>query len=330
MSNWPAWGIVPRVVDHSVVRRRRLTALGVVAGVAVVIGVTVGARHGGDDGGPGRGSEAATSAAAQKPRPAQLPGGGRRLFPDRRVVAFYGNPRDDELGALGIGTPAQAARRLVKQAKPYNLKARPVLPAMELISTVATAAPGPSGEYRDRMSFKTIRRYLAAARRIKALLVLDIQPGRGQFGPEIERLRPFLQEPDVGLALDPEWHVGPDDLPGKVIGSTDADVVNAAATYLARIVAEYDLPEKLLIVHRFTDNMIARADRLRPVRGVQTVVNVDGFGANGVKVAKYHAFVRSTPKLRRGFKLFYKEDVKTMSPKSVLALSPRPDVIVYE
>jgi hypothetical protein len=321
--------MISRVVDPTVVRRRRLTALGVVAGLAVIVGVAVGAG-GGDGKDEGGGSAAATSAAAKKPKPAQLPGGGRRLFPDRRVVAFYGNPRDDELGALGIGTPAQAARKLLEQAEPYDLKARPVLPAMELISTVATAAPGPSGEYRDRMSFATIRRYLAAARKVHALLVLDIQPGRGQFGPEIERLKPFLEQPDVGLALDPEWHVGAGQLPGKVIGSTDADVVNAAAAYLARIVAERNLPEKLLIVHRFTDNMIARADRLRPVRGVQTVVNVDGFGSNSVKVAKYHAFVRSTPTMRRGFKLFYKEDVKTMSPRSVLAMSPRPDVVVYE
>jgi hypothetical protein len=315
-------------VDRDVVRRRRLTALGVVAVVAALGGVVAGAGGGGK-----KGSESAKGTggkAAEKAPPAQLPGGGRTLFPERRVVAFYGNPRDDELGALGIGTPAQAARKLVAQAKPYNLKARPVLPAMELITTVATAAPGDAGLYRDHLSFAKIRSYLKAARRIKALLVLDIQPGRGQFGPEIERLAPFLREPDVGLALDPEWHVGPDQLPGKVIGSTDADVVNAAARYLAKLVRERDLPEKLLIVHRFTDGMIARADRLAPVPGVQTVVNVDGFGSNSVKVAKYHAFVRSTPRLRRGFKLFYKEDVKTMTPKAVMALSPRPDVVVYE
>lgn len=334
MSNRPGWGMMPRVVvDQAVVRRRRLTALGVVAGLAVLGGAVVGAGKGGSE---KSGSEAATSAAGgggkgDEAKPAaQLPGGGRRLFPDRRVVAFYGNPRDDELGALGIGSPASAARKLVAQAKPYNLKARPVLPAMELISTVATAAPGPSGEYRDRVSFDMIRRYLRAARKVKALLVLDIQPGRGQFGPEIERLRPFLREPDVGLALDPEWHVGPNDLPGKVIGTTDADVVNAAASYLSKIVKDDNLPEKLLIVHRFTDNMITRSDRLEHAPGVQTVINVDGFGTNSVKVAKYHAFVRSTPTMRRGFKLFYKEDVKTMSPKSVLALSPRPDVVVYE
>jgi hypothetical protein len=312
-------------VDARVVRRRRLTALGAVALLAVAVGAAAGAG-GGDS--KDRGDSAGSAGA--KTAPTQLPGGGRRLFPDRRVVAFYGNPRDDELGALGIGTPAQAAKRLLKQAKPYNLKTRPVLPAMELVSTVATAAPGDAGLYRDHISFAKIRSYLAAARKIDALLILDIQPGRGEFGPEITRLAPFLREPDVGLALDPEWHVASDALPGKVIGSTDADVVNAAATYLAKIVREHDLPEKLLIVHRFTDDMIARANRLRQVRGVQTVINVDGFGSTGVKVAKYHAFVHTTPAMHRGFKLFYKEDVQTMSPKSVMALSPRPDVVVYE
>ena len=318
-------------VNRDVVRRRRLTALGAVAVLAVLAGAVAGAGGGEEDGGAG-GAKGNDSSRADTPKakPIELPGGGRRLFPDRRVVAFYGNPRDDELGALGIGTPAQAGRQLIKQAKPYDLKARPVLPAMELITTVATAAPGEAGLYRDHMSFGKIRSYLKAARKVKALLVLDIQPGRGQFGPEIERLKAFLREPDVGLALDPEWHVRADQLPGQVIGSTDADVVNAAARYLAKIVRDGKLPEKLLIVHRFTDNMIARADRLRAVPGVQTVINVDGFGGTSVKVAKYHAFVKSTPHLRRGFKLFYKEDVKTMSPKSVMALSPRPDVVVYE
>jgi hypothetical protein len=320
-------------VDRRVILKRRLVALGVVACivVAAVARVVIGA---GSDGGASKaaaGVGAATTTADGKPVPRpQLPGGGRRLFPDRRVVAFYGNPRDKELGALGIGTPAQAGRRLLRQAKPYDRKTRRVLPTMELISTVATAAPGPTGLYRDHLASATIRRYLRAARQVHALLVLDIQPGRGQFGPEIERLAKWLREPDVGLALDPEWHVGPDQLPGKVIGSTDADVVNAAATYLAKIVRARDLPEKLLLVHRFTDNMISRADRLRTIGGVRTVVNVDGFGSNSVKIAKYKSFVRSTPHVGRGFKLFYKEDVKTMTPRQVMALSPRPDVVVYE
>jgi hypothetical protein len=317
-------------VDRSLVQRRRLGALAVVAGVSLLAGLAVGAG-GGSGARTGPAAKAAGDGAGQDaPKPAQLPGGGRRIFPDRRIVAYYGNPRDDELGALGIGTPAHAAKRLLAQAKPYDRKSRPVLPAMELISTVATAAPGPSGLYRDHLAGATINKYLKAARRIHALLVLDIQPGRAEFGPEITRLRRWLVQPDVGLALDPEWHVGPGALPGKVIGQTDADVVNAAAAYLSKIVKDRNLPEKLLLVHRFTDDMISRDARLRPFGGVATVVNVDGFGSRVVKVAKYYNFIKRTARVHRGFKLFYKEDFHTMAPRSVMALHPRPDVVVYE
>jgi hypothetical protein len=319
----PRSGMLDRVPTPAV--RRRLAALAAVAAASAVVGAATGAGDG--DGTPGASAE--TKAAQARPRP-QLPGGGRRLFPDRRVVAFYGNPRDDELGALGIGTPWQAARRLVRQARPYARRTRPVLPALELISTVATAAPGPDGLYRDHASDATIRRYLTAARRIGGLLILDIQPGRQTFGPEVERLARWLSEPDVGLALDGEWHVGSGDLPGKVIGNVDADVVNATAAYLSAIVREHDLPEKLLLVHRFTFDMLSRDDRLAQYPGVQTVVNVDGFGSQVVKVAKYRAFAARTPRLRRGFKLFYNEDVDLMSPREVLRIRPRPDVVVYE
>jgi hypothetical protein len=318
-------------VERAVVQRRRLGALAVVAGVSLVAGLAVGAGGGAGKSAVGAGNAPGQDGDGQAARPAPaLPGGGRRIFPDRRIVAFYGNPRDNELGALGIGTPAQAARRLLKQARPYGRKSRPVLPTMELISTVATAAPGAEGLYRDHLAGATIRRYLTAARKAHALLVLDIQPGRGQFGPEITRLRKWLTEPDVGLALDPEWHVGPDQVPGKVIGSMDADVVNAAAAYLGKIVREHDLPQKLLLVHRFTDGMIARDERLRPFPGVATVINVDGFGSQTVKIAKYKNFVRRTPRVHRGFKLFYKEDLNTMTPAQVMRLTPRPDVVVYE
>jgi hypothetical protein len=134
----------------------------------------------------------------------------------------------------------------------------------------------------------------------------------------------------VGLALDAEWHVGPGQVPGKVIGSVDAEVVNATAAYLSRIVRDNDLPEKLLLVHRFTYDMLARDERLRAYPGVATVVNVDGFGSQPVKVARYRAFQARTPRLRRGLKLFYREDLDLMRPAEVLRIRPRPDVVVYE
>jgi hypothetical protein len=315
-------------VSPTVIWRRRAAALAVVAAVSTAAGIAVGA--GGDDGGGAAARETSAGADGGRAAPPQLPGGGRRLFPDRRVVAYYGNPRDDELGALGIGTPAQAGRRLLRQAKPYDRKTRHVLPAMELISSVATAAPGPDGLYRDQLSDATIRRYLRAARKIHGLLVLDIQPGRAQFGPDVERLARWLREPDVGLALDPEWHVDGANVPGKIIGSTTAETVNAAAAYLSHIVKAHNLPEKLLLVHRFTDDMIAGDERIRPFPGVATVVNVDGFGSQVVKVAKYDNFVKRTPHVHRGYKLFYEEDADTMTPAEVMRMVPRPDVVVYE
>ncbi len=60
-----------------------------------------------------------------------------------------------------------------------------------------------------------IRRYLKAARKAKALLILDIQPGRSDFFTETKRLRKWLKEPDVGLALDPEWRMGPARSPAR-------------------------------------------------------------------------------------------------------------------
>jgi hypothetical protein len=298
--------------------------LGLLAVPAAIAGIAIGAGQGDETQAP---AAATTTPAAA---PAQLPGGGRRLFPQRRVVAFYGNPRDPQLGTLGIGTPARAARRLRRQARAYERRSRPVLPAFELIATLATAAPGEDGMHRMQEPDALIARYLRAARRAKALLILDIQPGRAPFGPEIERLERWLREPDVGLALDPEWHVGDAEVPGQIIGRIDADAVNAAAAYLSNLVREEKLPEKLLVVHRFTDGMIARDERLRAFPGVATVVNVDGFGTRGIKVAKYKDFVARTPGVRRGFKLFYEEDPDLMRPRQVMGMVPHPDVVVYE
>ena len=50
---------------------------------------------------------------------------------------------------------------------------------------------------------------------------------------------------------------------------------------------ERNLPEKLLLVHRFTADMIDNERSLRPYPGVELVVNVDGFGTQAQKKAKY-------------------------------------------
>ena len=152
-----------------------------------------------------------------------------------------------------------------------------------------------------------IDRYLRAAGGAKALLVLDIQPGRGDFLAEARRLERWLAQPDVGLALDPEWRVGPSEVPGKVIGSVSAEEVNAVSGYLAGLVRRHDLPEKLFVLHQFTDDMLRDKARIARRRGLATTVNIDGFGGppdQAREVPRLHrraaAFPRRPEALLRG------------------------------
>lgn len=306
-------------------RRRRVLALGGLAGVLVL--AIVGVRACGSDGaGPSQG----LAGDEHRAETLTLPGGGRQIFPARRVVAFYGAPQSDSLGVLGIGTPAHAAARLAGVARRYATKQRPVLPAFELITTIAASGPGDDGLYRNHQSAQTIDRYLRAARRAKALLLLDIQPGRGDFMSEALRLEPWLRQPDVGLALDPEWHVGANEIPGQKIGSVTADEINKVSSYLAGFVAERHLPQKLFVVHQFTSGMIEGKDRVLDRPGLAITMNVDGFGDRANKRTKYVQFTGEVPRFHNGFKLFFEEDSNLMRPRDVLRLRPSPDLVVYE
>ena len=307
-------------------RRRRLVALGVL--LLIVAGAVALLAGGGDGGKPAQ--QQASAKTPAPPKPAELPRGGRRLFPDRRIVAYYGAPQDDELGALGIGTPAHAARRLERQAKPYATPGRPVLPAMELLAVTAAASPGEGSRYNTRQDPKIINRYLHAARRAKALLILDIQPGRSDFFTEARRLERWHKQPDVGLALDPEWRMDPGQVPGQVIGHVESREVNAVSAWLSQLSVARKLPQKLFLIHQFTNDMVDDT-QLQPRPGLAMVLNADGFGGQAIKKAKYRAFTRSPRDFFfEGFKLFYREDTNLMTPRQVLRLKPPPDVVVYE
>ncbi len=311
-----------------VYRRRRLVALGVLAAVMLLLGVVIGALSGGGETAAERAASSG-GGGGKPPPPPELPRGGRSIFPEYRVVAYYGAPQAAELGILGIGSPASAARKLEKQAKPYATGKRPVLPAMELIAVIANADAGEDGMYRARQPDSVIRRYLHAARKAKAMLLLDIQPGRSDFFTETKRLRKWLGEPDVGLALDPEWRMQPGQVPGNVIGGVDAREVNATTAWLDQLTERRNLPEKMVVIHQFTDDMVDdKALKARP--NLQIVLNADGFGGPAVKKSKYHAFTRQAPGFEPGFKLFYKEDLDLMTPRQVLRMRPPPDFVVYE
>jgi hypothetical protein len=251
------------------------------------------------------------------------------LFPGRRIVALYGNDASAALGVLGEQSPAAAADRLAEIAAPYQAGDRPVEGAFELIATIATSAPGASGLYRAPSSAEHVQRYLDVAQERGLHLILDIQPGRADFLPELQRYDEFLRHPNVHAALDPEWHVEPGQVPGEVVGQVDATEVNQVADYLAGIVAEEGLPEKMLIVHQFQDRMLTNRELLREPPGVAVTIHMDGFGTQQQKLNTY-AVVEASPPFSNGFKLFYDEDIDMFEPWEVLNLEPVPDLITYQ
>ena len=119
-------------------------------------------------------------------------------------------------------------------------------------------------------------------------------------------------------------------MPGQVIGSVEAGKVNEISAWLAGLVREKRLPEKLLVVHQFTEDMIANRGTLQKHPGVALTLHVDGFGSIPVKVSKYRAFSRLPPPAHRGFKRFYREDPVLMKPRQVLRMRPQPDLVTFE
>ncbi|HEY7049492.1 MAG TPA: hypothetical protein VH373_19915 [Jatrophihabitantaceae bacterium] len=273
--------------------------------------------------------------ARPRPKPSKsigpaLPRGGRQILPDYRVVAYYGAPGTAALGQLGAGTPDQAAAAIERQAAGYARFGRPVQPAMELIATVAQGGPGRDGLYSKPIPDAAIAAYLAAAHRHRMLLILDFQPGRGEFLPQVQRVSQFLTDPSVSVALDPEWKVGPDQVPAKVIGSASAACINAVGRYLSSLVARNHLPDKLLVVHQFTLSMLPDRSNIARPTGLEVVLHADGLAAPEGKIRVYHKLAFPCPPFHAGFKLFFHADTGLMTPAQVMALSPQPEIVTYQ
>ena len=273
-------------------------------------------------------TSASSSATTAVAGPAELPRGGRTVFPRFRMVALYGADDGGGLGALGLGTPDDAARRLDRQADAYAQPGRPVLPVMELIVTIADPFPGPDGCYAHPTDIDDGWRYLRAARAHRQMLVLDIQPGRCDFLSQTRRWEPLLAQPDVGLALDAEWRMPAGAVPGQEIGTVSAAEINTVTSWLADLTRRRALPQKPVLLHQFTPDMITDRDALASPPELAVISHTDGFGSIPDKTTKYRAL--TNPRMHSGFKLFYTQDKPLMSPAQVLGLQPPPDFISYQ
>lgn len=256
----------------------------------------------------------------------------RSLLSGAQIVAFYGNPLSPEMGILGQHDPGTLAELLRAHRDRIDEQNGPLgaIGAFELVVAVAQPSPGREGLYLQRLDPVIIEEYAQLAQRHGFLLVLDLQIGRSDVASEIAPLIPFLRRPGVHLALDPEFAVGPDGIPGERIGALSAQEIGAAQWVLSRLVAE-GLPErKVLIVHQFREDMIEDPDSLRHLPGVDLVIDMDGFGPGHVKRAQYEAFGGAAHAPFAGIKLFLEHDPGLLTETDLLNLAPRPALVVYQ
>lgn len=247
------------------------------------------------------------------------------------LVTHYGNPHSMRMGVLGTRSGAARADALRAQALAYApLTPKRVLPAYHLVAVVAQPSAGADGMFRRRESAAVIRDLLTEARANGFHLVLDVQPGRAQVADELAALRPFLMEPDVHLALDPEFDMGHGQIPGRELGSMPATEISQAATFLSEIIRQCDLPPKVLIVHQFAVRMLPDVRDVRAASMVDVVLTMDGFGSQSLKLASYRTVMRRWPLEFAGIKLFYTVDTHLFTPEQVLDLSPLPSVVIYQ
>ena len=268
--------------------------------------------------------------------PAALPGA---ILPERRIVAFYGNPLSKKMGVLGEYPVDEMLTRLDQEVQKWREAdpSTPVQPALHLIAVVAQGYPGRDGMYRLRMPDTLIERVYQWAQRKHALLFLDIQVGHSTLQAEIPRLLHFLERPDVHLGIDPEFsmHYDKEGLkPGTKIGTMMASDVNYAVRTLADLSASKQLPPKILVVHRFTKRMVPNPREIRLDPHVQVVMDMDGWGPPWLKFDSYRDYEVSDPVQFTGFKLFFHNDQKSgeplITPRELLHLIPRPLYIQYQ
>jgi hypothetical protein len=247
------------------------------------------------------------------------------------LVAWYGNPWSQRMGILGRLDGTALAEGLKRQAAAYApVTRKQVMPAYELVAIVAQAQPGKDGRYRRRESRQVIDRMLREARAAGFKLILDVQTGRSTVLQELSYLAPYLQEPDVYLALDPEFSMGTDGVPGKRIGQMRAEEVNDAIVVLECLQKQYDLPPKVLIVHQFTTGMLPDKEKIWTSSVLDIVLSADGFGSPALKRHTYSMVLRQHSLPFTGFKLFYIQDTDMLQPSQVFALTPPPAVIIYQ
>lgn len=284
--------------------------------------------------GPGFGAADAWEARLQRVLTVpELPGGGQTVFPGRRMVAAYGTPGVPSLGILGEQDVQASITRVQELTAQYQaLTDEVVVPAFEIIATLASSQPGADGDYSRELGIDGLREWVDAAGEAGMYVVLDLQPGTESFPSQAKLVEELLTAPHVGLALDAEWRLEPGQKHLEQIGSVSAAEVNETAQWLAELTARHDLPQKAFVLHQFTRSMITdRQDLDTSHPELAMIVHADGAGAPDDKLTTWRALQKDLPAgIVMAWKNFYDEDAPMFTPEQTYDVEPRPWFVSYQ
>ena len=262
---------------------------------------------------------------------------GGAILPFERIIAYYGNFYSTRMGILGELPREQVLAQLASTSAAWEAADpdTPVRPAIHYIAMVAQADAGSDGMYRNVMPDEHIEQAFSMAKEIDGIVFLDLQVGLSTIQRELPQFREYFTRPEAHLAIDPEFSMKDGSPPGTVIGTFDAADINFTIEWLSEIVREHQLPPKVLVVHRFTQNMVTNYQEIRPTPEVQVVLHMDGWGPRTLKKDTYRTVILPEPIQFAGLKIFYKNDLKPPStgiftPTEALQLHPEPVYIQYQ
>jgi hypothetical protein len=263
----------------------------------------------------------------QEPLP--IPG----VIDNADVVAFYGHPLSFYMGILGETSIEEMAEGLREVAEEYDAVNgdRGVVPAFHIIYATAYADANVGV-----LNSEVLAEYIQFAEDNGFAVILDHQLGKHDVVESVREMLPYLKYPSVHLAIDPEWSTLK---PNEVIGSVHASEINEAQQIIQDYLEEEGINQrKMFVVHQFNWVMIEDRPEVRTdFDRVDLVHNADGFGPPRDKHLSWNYNRAATNIPLKGFKLFYPKewrdggyDDPLMTPEEVLALEPRPVLIMYQ
>ncbi len=266
----------------------------------------------------------------------ELPGGGYYILPrdhTRRYLSYYGHPDTVALGALGEQGPAETLQVMQPLIEAYGADGAEVIPAFEIIASVASAGATDDGDYSYEWPIDSFDAWIEFAEANGVYVVLDLQPGRDDFLSQAVQYEELLRLPFVGLALDPEWRLKDNQVHLQQVGTVDSSEINETLNWLADLVRDTGLPQKMVIVHQFRTTMVTNRSEIIDRPELQVVVQMDGDGFEAEKDATWAQLQEGAEDAHWawGWKNFYDEDEPgPPTPESTLSKVPTPVYISYQ